>query len=146
MLRHSGDDGRGGAKPKGRRSGRPRRVLEARFHPYRKDDHRYVVAGWVIFEGEYPPLVLAASPATDSVSVAESRALLLKVRYLVDIAAAASLPALRDLRSSFWSFIDVPESQASTRRADGDRVFPERTTPREDGGTPPGLPSVERAR
>jgi hypothetical protein len=121
-------------------------VLEARFHPYRKQDHRYVVAGWVIFEGEYPPLVLAASPATDSASVAESRALLLKVRYLVDITAAASLAALRDLRSSFWSFVDVPESQASTRRADGARIFPEQTAPREDAGAPAGIPSVERAR
>lgn len=114
-------------------------MLEARFHPYRRGDQRYIVAGWVIFEGGFPPVVLAAAPAAESTSLAESRALLLKVRYLVDITAAASLAGLRELRSSFWSFVDVPESQALIRHADGARgLLPEPAASHSDPGTEPG--------
>lgn len=93
-------------------------VLEARFYPFRKGDQRYVVAGWVVFDGDYPlvlPAPRAGYRAADVDVGSDPAALVLKLRYLVDAAGAAPLTALQSLRSNFWSFVVVPDGAPDGR-------------------------------
>jgi hypothetical protein len=85
-----------------------RRVLEARFHPFRKGDKRYLVAGWVLFYGEQAS-VLPAPAVGENQATEDRTALIQKFRYLVEAAGTAPLTNLKRLRSTFWSFVDVSD-------------------------------------
>jgi hypothetical protein len=81
------------------------RMLEARFHPGRKDVGDFIVVGHVVWEGESARPVVR--PSTEVLMRCEQATLLSKVRYLVSISADESFERLQTLRSQFWSFIEV---------------------------------------
>jgi hypothetical protein len=81
------------------------RMLEARFHPRRKDEGAFIVVGTVVWKGESArPIV---QPSTEVLMHREQSTLLSKVRYLVSISARESFERLQALRSQFWSFVEV---------------------------------------
>jgi hypothetical protein len=83
------------------------RVLEARFHPGRGDEHEFVVVARVVWRRDGGADLPTLEP---SASLADSAALgtmLLKLQFLVTRAAPDTFARLKALKSQFWSFVDV---------------------------------------
>lgn len=81
------------------------RMLEARFHPQRKAVGDFIVVGHVVWKSERARPVVQAS--TELLTLREQATLLSKVHYLVSISARESFERLQDLRSQFWSFVEI---------------------------------------
>lgn len=84
------------------------RVLQARFHPERREASDFVVVGHVVWDEDdargravvqpSPALIVAGSPAV----------MLAKLQYLVALTAPESFERLLALKSRFWTFVEVP--------------------------------------
>jgi hypothetical protein len=85
------------------------RVLEARFHPRRKDRPDFVMVGYLIWRSDRPRALPVFEPALPS----PPDPVVSKVRYLVVVTHPDSFERLQSLRSQFWSFVPV---QADDRR------------------------------
>jgi hypothetical protein len=95
------------------------RVLEARFHPRRRDGPESVMVGLVVWErdeAERPTVRAAPSPIPMQPDVPQVA--LVKLQYLVDGAAPNVFEQLLGLRSRYWSFLDV--SQRFMEKGDRD--------------------------
>jgi hypothetical protein len=81
------------------------RVLEARFHPRRKDESEFVVVGrlvWSKAEQSERPIF---QPSRAS-SVPDATAI--KLRYFLAMTAPDCFHGLQNLRSEYWSFVEIP--------------------------------------
>ncbi len=80
------------------------RVLEARFHPRKKSGDPVIVVGRVYCAGRQARIEPAESEATAS---PVKLAMLEKLRYLVGTMGRPLFERLRELRSDYWSFVEV---------------------------------------
>jgi hypothetical protein len=82
------------------------KVLEARFHPLRKARGPFVVVGRVFCQRR--GCVVEAAPASvDEPPAARHETMLQKLEYLVARNGGDSFHRLLELRSDFWSFVEV---------------------------------------
>lgn len=86
------------------------RVLEARFHPWRKAQGPFVVVGRIICRPggaqiEPEPVGL------EEQATARQQTMLQKLAYLVSRSGRDTFRRLRDLRSEFWSFVEIDRSR-----------------------------------
>jgi hypothetical protein len=84
------------------------RVLEARFHPCRKARGPFVVVGR-IFCRRARAVVEPAPAGADEPPVPRQETMLQKLEYLVARSGRDTFRRLLDLRSDFWSFVDVTQ-------------------------------------
>jgi hypothetical protein len=84
------------------------RVLEARFHPWRKARGPFVVVGR-IFCRRRRAFVEAAPAGADEPLVDRQETMLHKLEYLVARSGRDAFHRLLDLRSDFWSFVEVDD-------------------------------------
>ncbi|HVR62367.1 MAG TPA: hypothetical protein VMU50_10735 [Polyangia bacterium] len=84
------------------------RILEARFHPDAQVDGQGIVVGHVHCAARRA--TVEAEPA--ALPRGGAAAMLRKLQYLVDICAPAPFERLRQLRSRYWSFVEVPAPSA----------------------------------
>jgi hypothetical protein len=82
------------------------KVLEARFFPESKKGRASVAVARVVCEGARAT-VEALDVPTKSVEPFSSDALISRLNLLVASAAPRPYEELTDLRSEFWSFVDV---------------------------------------
>jgi hypothetical protein len=82
------------------------RVLEARFHPWKKARGPFVVVARVLCRRRRA--VIQPAPAgIDELSTARQGSMLQKLEYLVAGSGRDAFQRLRDLRSDFWSFVEI---------------------------------------
>jgi hypothetical protein len=82
------------------------RVLEARFHPWRKARGPFVVVGRILCRRRRA--IVEPAPATaDEPPVDRQETILHKLEYLVARSGRDAFHRLMDLRSDFWSFVEV---------------------------------------
>ena len=86
------------------------RVLEARFHPQKRDRGPAVVVGRVYCEGSQVHVQPAGADA-DPGPIPACSAMEEKLRYLVRITGKPIFQHLRELRSDYWSFVEVDAEQ-----------------------------------
>lgn len=82
------------------------RMLEARFHPWRKARGPFVVVGRVLCQRRRTTIAPAA-PGADETPVAHQQTMLQKLEYLVARSGRDTFHRLLDLRSDFWSFVEI---------------------------------------
>jgi hypothetical protein len=79
------------------------RVLEARFHPHRRQQPDFVMLGYLVWRrpqrGDPPVFEPARAALPDPV--------LSKLRYLVGVTEPDSFERLQRLRSDYWSFVPI---------------------------------------
>lgn len=90
------------------------RVLEARFHPRRKDQPEVVTVGFLVWRRQG----WRERPVFQPVQMAAPGPVLSKLRYFVAVTAPDSYERLQTLRSEFWSFVRVAANEATLRRPD----------------------------
>jgi hypothetical protein len=83
------------------------RVLEARFHPRKKSGEPMIVVGRIYCEGRQVRIQPAEAEATTS---PVKLAMLDKLRYLVGTIGRPIFERLCELRSDYWSFVEVFDS------------------------------------
>jgi hypothetical protein len=85
------------------------RVLEARFHPRRRQQSDVIMFGYLVWRGrrsgERPVFEPARATVPDPV--------LSKLRYLVGVTAPDSFERLQALRSDYWSFVPIAPDDIS---------------------------------
>ena len=81
-------------------------VLEARFHPGSKSGAGFVVVGRVVCNQRRAAIELVDVPS-HSVKPFDAVRLRDKLEFLVMSAVGDPFRALLDLRSGFWSFVDI---------------------------------------
>jgi hypothetical protein len=79
------------------------RMLEARFHPRRRDQPGFETVGYLVWRQEGP----AARPVFEPAPATVADAAISKLHYFVAITAPDSFERLQALRSEFWSFVPV---------------------------------------
>jgi hypothetical protein len=81
------------------------RVLEARFHP--KVDSPFVIVGHLVWLGrpQHEPAIVR--PAPSLLAQGSPATFLSKLDYLVSATAPDCFEGLQQLRSRFWSFVEV---------------------------------------
>jgi hypothetical protein len=84
------------------------RVLEARFHPWRKARGPFVVVARVLCRRRRA-VVEAAPAASDEPAVSSQETMLQKLEYLVARTGHDTFHGLQDLHSDFWSFVEVEQ-------------------------------------
>jgi hypothetical protein len=84
------------------------RVLEARFHPWRKARGPFVVVGRV-FCRRRRTVVEPLATGTEETTAARQQTMLQKLEYLVARSGRDTFRRLLDLRSDFWSFEEIQE-------------------------------------
>jgi hypothetical protein len=88
-------------------------LLEARFHPHRKDGNDVLVVGRIRCSGSRATIESvthsngAGDPAVD--------AMIEKLQYLVRTSGTPPFERLLALRSEFWSFVEIEEPQGGAR-------------------------------
>ena len=82
------------------------RVLEARFHPWRKAQGPFLVVGRVLCRGRRA-VVEATAPGDDDEESARRGTMLQKLNYLVGRSTPGAFQRLLRLRSEFWSFVEI---------------------------------------
>jgi hypothetical protein len=85
------------------------RVLEARFHPWRKARGPFVVVARVLCRRRRA-VVEAALAAADEPVIPLQETMLQKLEYLVARSGPDTFHRLQDLRSEFWSFVEVEQT------------------------------------
>jgi hypothetical protein len=82
------------------------RVLEARFHPWRKAQGPFLVVGRVVCR--YRRAVVEPSLAGEEERQSVQRGTMLqKLNYLVGRSSPDAFHRLLRLRSEFWSFVEI---------------------------------------
>jgi hypothetical protein len=84
------------------------RVLEARFHPWRKARGPFVVVARVLCRRRRA-VVEAAPAGADEPAAHSQQTMLQKLEYLVARSGRDTFHRLQDLRSDFWSFVEVEQ-------------------------------------
>jgi hypothetical protein len=84
------------------------RVLEARFHPWRKARGPFVVVGRILCRRRRA-VVEPAPAGEEEPPAAQQQTMLEKLEYLVARSGGDTFHRLIDLRSDFWSFVEVRE-------------------------------------
>jgi hypothetical protein len=82
------------------------RVLEARFHPWRRARGPFVVVGRVLCRRRRA-VVEPAPAVVESAAQARRETMLQKLEYLVAHSGRNAFQRLTELRSEFWSFVDI---------------------------------------
>ena len=90
------------------------RILEARFHPDAGHDSNGIVVGQVLCNERKATV----RPDPGFVASGAAATTLCKLRYLVDICIPQPYERLRQLRSRFWSFVEVTHAPSGDRRHD----------------------------
>jgi hypothetical protein len=85
------------------------RVLEARFHPWRKACGPFLVVGRVIFRHKQPEIQPTPAGIEEQPEPTEET-MLQKLAYLVSRSRPDPFDRLRSLRSDFWSFVEVADN------------------------------------
>jgi hypothetical protein len=83
------------------------RVLEARFHPWRRARGPFVVVGRVLCRRRRTVVEPAATAAEDAADARRETTMLQKLEYLVARSGGNVFHRLLDLRSEFWSFVEI---------------------------------------
>ena len=88
------------------------RVLEVRFRP--EIDEPLLIVGHLVWldEVDGEPALLRPAPSLDG--TASSEAFVAKLQYLVSSTAPDCFERLQQLRSRFWSFVEVPPAVLKT--------------------------------
>jgi hypothetical protein len=86
------------------------RVLEARFHPWRKAQGPFVVVGRVFCQRRRAVVEPAPTGVEESVG-ARQGSMLQKLEYLVDRSGRDAFRRLQELRSDFWSFVEIGKGE-----------------------------------
>jgi hypothetical protein len=81
------------------------RVLEARFHPWRRARGPFVVVGRVLCRRRRAVIEPASAVAEEPEARRET--MLQKLDYLVARSGRNAFQRLLELRSEFWSFVDI---------------------------------------
>jgi hypothetical protein len=89
------------------------RILEARFHPRRKAGGPWIVVGRVCCRGDDVRIEAACVDPRDEPGGA-TLTMLEKLRYLVGASLPKPFERLRQLRSEFWSFVEIPSNGVAT--------------------------------
>ena len=87
------------------------RVLEARFNVQHKTGAVTVVVGRVLCDGRQA--VIEPAPATATVQHLDQSAMLTKLRFLVEASLPMPFERLRQLKSDFWSFVEIDPATAA---------------------------------
>jgi hypothetical protein len=87
------------------------RVLEARFHPHKRNGTSAIVVGRVYCEG--PRAIVQGVDAPGRVPGFVHDAMVEKLRYLVRSCGPRPYEGLRKLRSDYWSFIELSQGGES---------------------------------
>jgi hypothetical protein len=87
------------------------RVLEARFHPFRKARGPFVVVGRIFCRRRRTVIEPAPVGIEERVN-ARQETMVQKLEYLVARSGRDTFHRLLELRSDFWSFVEIPEGQA----------------------------------
>jgi hypothetical protein len=82
------------------------RVLEARFHPWRKAQGPFLVVGHVVCDRRKVTIAPSISGHEES-HAAPEETMLQKLAYLVGRSGPDAFRRLKHLRSEFWSFVEV---------------------------------------
>jgi hypothetical protein len=82
------------------------RVLEARFHPWRKAQGPFLIVGRVVC-GRHRAVVEATDPGEEERERAQRGTMLQKLNYLVGRSSPDAFDRLLRLRSDFWSFVEI---------------------------------------
>jgi hypothetical protein len=83
------------------------RVLEARFHPWRKARGPFVVVARVLYRRQRA--LLEPATESDEAPADQRQTMLQKLEYLVARSGPDSFRRLLGLRSEFWSFVEIDE-------------------------------------
>ncbi len=91
------------------------RVLEARFHPYKKNGDRAVVIGRVLCDGRRAVVEPARvePSALNGASGFDLDAALAKLSFLVQTSVPEPFNKLQEIRSDFWSFVEIESERVS---------------------------------
>lgn len=89
--------------------GVPVKILEARFHPASKSGRGFVVVGRVLCE-QHPASIERAAIAPGAAKPFDAARLYDKLEFLVMSVARNTYRELLELRSGFWSFVELPSS------------------------------------
>ena len=84
------------------------RVLEARFQP--ELDSPFLIVGHLVWLGAPDRQPAFVQPAPSPLDSASQRTFLSKIDYLVSSTAPDCFERLQQLRSRFWSFVEVTPS------------------------------------
>jgi hypothetical protein len=93
------------------------RVLEARFHPQRRQQPDFVTLGYLVWRRPHrrePPVFEPARTALPDPVVS-------KLRYLVGVTGPDSFERLQRLRSDYWSFVPIAAAEIGQAPAAGAR-------------------------
>jgi hypothetical protein len=82
------------------------RVLEARFHPWRKARGPFVVVARILCHGRRGAIVEPSAASSRQETMVQ------KLEYLVSRSGRDTFHRLLDLRSDFWSFVEIPREGA----------------------------------
>jgi hypothetical protein len=94
------------------------RILEARFHPSSKTGRSVVSVGRVIWDGSRATIVpVNVSPT--AVRPFDAARLREKLEFLVMSFPRDVCGGLLQLRSEFWSFVELPPSTSQNGQEDG---------------------------
>jgi hypothetical protein len=83
------------------------RVLEARFHPRRRQQSDVITFGYLVWKGRRRDARPVFEPARGLVP----DPVLSKLRYLVGVSEPDSFERLQALRSDYWSFVPTGTPQ-----------------------------------
>jgi hypothetical protein len=84
---------------------RAMRVLEARFHPWRKARGPFLVVARVVCRRRRA----VVEPTVSGLEDRSPSTMLQKLEYLVARSGPDTFDRLRQLRSDFWSFVEIDE-------------------------------------
>jgi hypothetical protein len=85
------------------------RVLEARFHPRKRDGASTIIVGRVYCDGETTRV--ESSNGSSNAPITFQEAMVEKLRYLVRSCGLRPYDGLRKLRSDYWSFVELKLKQ-----------------------------------
>jgi hypothetical protein len=85
------------------------RVLEARFHPWRKARGPFVVVARVLCRRRLA-IVEPAPGGADEPAIPAQETMLQKLEYLVARSGPDTFHRLQDLHSDFWSFVEIEQT------------------------------------
>jgi hypothetical protein len=91
------------------------RVLEARFHPWRKARGPFVVVGRVLCRRR-KAVVEPAAPVAEDAPEVRRETMLQKLDYLVARSGRNAFQRLLELRSEFWSFVEINTAESNDLR------------------------------